>query len=97
MTIDELMRTAYDHKLTEAELRRLERRRHKVAEQLKRLDILLANMYTDCPGEAHSLEVGGMQDHCPICMPRWARVPNQDRVLTGVDRLSSARPRRTDI
>jgi len=27
-----------------------------------------------CDGNAHSPEVGGMQDHCGICAPFWARV-----------------------
>ena len=27
-----------------------------------------------CSGEAHKPEVGGMIDHCGVCMPRWGTV-----------------------
>src|ERR1035441_5438270 len=32
--------------------------------------------FVPCPGQAHSFEVGGMQDHCMVCLNYgWGEVP----------------------
>lgn len=38
--------------------------------------------WVECDGHAHSAEVGGMQDHCAVCVPNWGRVEVPERFKT---------------
>lgn len=86
MTIDQLLNTARTHKITEAELDRLERRRNKIREQLAEISNLLLFAYTSCPGVAHKDNIA---ESCPVCVPRWGVIPDSARV---VGKLSGRRP-----
>lgn len=37
-----------------------------------------------CDGEAHEPSVGGMIDHCGVCMPRWGLVEEREKVTLAI-------------
>jgi hypothetical protein len=47
----------------------------------------------DCPGEAHEIiKLGGDQDHCMVCAPRWGLVPAYPTpILDWIDLLGAIR------
>lgn len=35
----------------------------------------VAAVWKTCNGDAHKQEVGGMMDHCMVCLPYWEIIP----------------------
>lgn len=73
----------------ESDLVWLEKRAHRLGleaqdagepagEEHEKIHAAFKELFNKCTGEAHS---NAFIDHCGMCMPRWGRVINRDKVL----------------